>query len=167
MSRNKPFLLQFIIVGGFLLFLYIFFALATAIYRDYKLETNIEKFGNEIDSLAEKANQKPKDVDYYQSEAFKDKYAKESLNLLNPGEKLIIIPQEQQIVKSEVVIDRLDNSDILKLPNRNQWWEYFFGHTLSLTVPEEPVIGTPGTTAPQPAGTENKVNEEPAPDVQG
>jgi len=164
MSRNKPFLLQFIIVGGFLLFLYIFFALATAIYRDYKLEVNIAKFGNEIDSLADMANQKPKDVLYYQSLAFKDKYAKESLNLLNPGEKLIIIPQEEQIVKSEVVIDRLDNSDILKLPNRNQWWEYFFGHTLSLKVPEEPAIGTQDRTSPQPA---DKVDEEPAPDVQG
>ena len=163
MSRNKPFLLQFIIVGGFLLFLYIFFALATAIYRDYKLDLNIEKFGNEIGSLAAMANQKPKDVDYYQSEAFKDKYAKEGLNLLNPGEKLIIIPQEEQIVKSEVVIDRLDNSDVLKLPNRNQWWEYFFGHTLSLQAPEEPVIGTSAL----PANTNNKVNEEVAPDVRG
>ena len=165
MSKNKPFVLQFIIVGGFLVFLYIFFALATAIYRDYKLEVNINNFDDEISNLAAMADQKPKDVEYYQSEAFKDKYAKESLNLLNPGEKLIIIPDEEQVVKSEVVVNNMDNSTILKLPNRNQWWEYFFGHTLSLAAPDQPAAGTQDRANPQPADT--KVKENVAPDVQG
>lgn len=134
MNKRKPFVTQVVIVGGFLTFLYIFFALATAIYRDYKLELNIEKFEKEIDQLAEMANQKPKNVKYYESVEFKDKYAKESLNLLNPGEKLIIIPSEDKIVKSETIVERNKNKDILKLPNRNQWWEYYFGRTLSLQV---------------------------------
>lgn len=137
MNKNKPFILQLVIVGGFLVFIYIFFALATSIYRDYKLEVNIEQFENEIERLADLARQKPQDIEYYQSEEFIDKYAKESLNLLNPGEKLIIIPQEEQIVKSEVIIDRFYHAQVLDLPYRNQWWEYFFGRTLSLQVPIE------------------------------
>jgi len=145
MNKNKPFILQLIIVGGFLIFIYIFFALATSIYRDYKLEVNIEKFENTIDNLAKMAKQKPADVKYYQSKEYKDKYAKENLNLLNPGEKLIIIPKEEKIVKSEVVVDKLTNSDILKLPNRNQWWEYFFGRTLSIKTgqPTKKTINKP------------------------
>ena len=138
MSKNKPFVLQLVIVGGFLIFLYIFFALATSIYRDYKLEVNIQQFEDAIARLAEMADQKPKDIKYYQSEQYKDKYAKENLNLLNPGERLIIIPQEEKIVKSVSVIDRFDYpADVLELPNRNQWREYFFGRTLSLQPPEE------------------------------
>ena len=137
MNSNKPFILQLVIVGGSLVFLYIFFALATAIYRDYKLDINISSFNDEINRLASLADQKPKDVLYYQSNEYKDKYAKESLNLLNPGEKLIIIPQEDQVVKSQVVADRLNNTDVLKLPIRNQWWEYYFGKTLSLSVPKQ------------------------------
>ena len=132
MSRNKPFVLQLIIVGGFLVFLYIFFALATSVYRDFKLETGIQGFEDEIARLAELAKRKPQDVHYYQSGEYKDKYAKENLNLLNPGEKLIIIPQEKQNVKLEVVTERFSYSNVLELPNRNQWWEYFFGQTLSM-----------------------------------
>ena len=139
MNKNKPFIIQLIIVGGFLVFIYIFFALATSIYKDYKLEVNIETFEDTIDNLAKMAQQKPEDVKYYQSSQYKDKYAKENLNLLNPGEKLIIIPKEEQIIKSEVVINKLASSDILKLPNRNQWWEYFFGRTLSIKT-GQPVI---------------------------
>jgi cell division protein FtsB len=139
MSRNKPFVLQLIIVGGFLVFIYIFFALATSIYRDYKLEVNIEKFEDEIRELAEKAHQKPEDVKYFESEQYVDKYAKENMNLLNPGEKLIIIPQEEQVVRyEEIIVNPLDHKRVLKLPIRNQWWEYFFGSTLSLEVKPEP-----------------------------
>jgi len=138
MNKGRPFVLQFVIVGGFLIFLYIFFALATSIYRDYKLEVNIQQFEDEINRLAQLADQKPKDVEYYQSEEYKDKYAKENLNLLNPGEKLIIIPREDKVVKlEEIIIDRFNYSDVLELPNRNQWWEYFFGHTLSVQAPKE------------------------------
>ncbi|MCK5600306.1 septum formation initiator family protein [Candidatus Pacearchaeota archaeon] len=143
MNKSKPFVLQLVIVGGFLIFLYIFFALTTSVYRDFQLETNIDKFEDEITRLAEMAQQKPKDVRYFQSEEYKDKYAKESLNLLNPGEKLIIIPQEDQIVKSEVVVERSYHASVLKLPNRNQWWEYFFGKTLSIQVNPEPKNAVP------------------------
>ncbi len=140
MNRNRPFVLQLVIVGGFLLFLYIFFALATSIYRDYQLEVNIQKFEDEITQLADLANQKPKDVEYFKSDEYKDKYAKENLNLLNPGEKLIIIPQEKKNIRfEEIIIGNVDYSDILELPSRNQWWEYFFGHTLSLEVPKKPI----------------------------
>lgn len=140
MSKSKSFLTQLVIVGGFLVFLYIFFALATSVYKDYKLDLNVGKFKEEIDLLAEKARQKPKGVLFYQSAQYKDRYAKENLNLLNPGERLIIIPQEERIVKSEqVIVDRADYATILKLPNRNQWWEYFFGQTLALKAPENPI----------------------------
>ena len=107
-----------------MIFLYIFFALATSIYRDYQLEVNIQKFEDEISKLAELAKQKPKDVKYFQSEEYKDKYAKENLNLLNPGEKLIIIPQEKKDIRFEdIIIGRFDYSDVLELTNRNQRWE--------------------------------------------
>jgi len=166
MHRNKPLTLQFIIVGGFLVFLYIFFALATSIYRDYKLDMNIEDFQSQIDSLAELAGQKPKDVKYFQSDEYKDRYAKENLNLLNPGEKLIIIPDEEQVVKSEVVVERYDYSNVLKLPNRNQWWEYFFGRTLSVQAPEEKT-NEPASTDKQPEAKSNNINKESRVNVKG
>ena len=139
MPKTRSFVTQLVIVGGFIIFLYVFFALTTSVYKDYKLDTSIGKFEDEINLLAEKAQQKPKGVAYYQSSQYKDRYAKENLNLLNPGEHLIIIPQEEKVVKSEVVlVDKADNSMVLKLPNRNQWWEYFFGRTLSLKAPQLP-----------------------------
>lgn len=138
-------------MGGFLFFFYMFFALATSIYRDYRLEAQMSEFESEINKLAVLANQKPSDLKYLQSPEYKDKYAKESLNLLNFGEELIILPKNDQHVEQgpvELMTDALSPNSVLNMSNPRQWWEYFFGQTLTVKpqdveplqedLPEEP-----------------------------
>jgi len=127
-------------MGGFFFFFYMFFALATSIYRDYKLETEIEVFEEDINGLARRANQKPSDLKYLQSDEYKDRYAKENLNLLNPGEKLIILPSSDQNIEQgpvELMTDILSPNSVLNKPNKVQWWAYFFGQTLSVEAPKK------------------------------
>ena len=135
MTQKKSFTFQLFVMGGFFFFFYMFFALATSIYRDYKLETEIEVFEGEIDRLADMAYQKPTDLKYLQSDEYKDRYAKENLNLLNPGEKLIILPTHEQVIEQgpvELMTEALSPNSILNKPNHRQWWAYFFGQTLSV-----------------------------------
>jgi cell division protein FtsB len=159
MTRQKPFTSQLIVIGGFLVFLYIFFALATSIYRDYKLERNIGDFQNEINKLAELAKQKPSDVKYYETSQYKDRYAKENLGLINLGEKVIIIPKEEP--KTAVAPEALPTPNLVLLrPIHEQWWEYFFGDTLTVEIPKNndqiPMTndqngGAPSTEQTEPA----------------
>ena len=138
MMQKKSFTFQLFIMGGFFFFFYMFFALATSIYRDYKLETEIETFEDEINNLADRASQKPFDLKYLQSDEYKDRYAKENLGLLNSGEKLIILPDPDQNVEQgpvELMTDILSPNSVLNKPNSRQWWEYFFGQTLSVSAP--------------------------------
>lgn len=144
--KNRPFTSQLLIISGFIVLLYMFFSLTTSIYKDYKLESEIERFGGEIDKLAAMAHTKPKDVDYFLSEEYKDRYAKENLNLLNPGEKLIIIPEDDQVVEKGPVVlesDRITPIAVLSLSYPEQWWEYFFGQTLSVKAPQKPITEDP------------------------
>jgi hypothetical protein len=130
------------VIGGFMFFFYMFFALATAIYRDYKLESEIQRFEAHIDDLADLVRQKPEDVEYFASMEYKDRYAKENLNLLNPGEKLIIIPEEERIVEQgpvELMTDKFDLLSIIGKSSPVQWKEYFFGQTLSIKPMVKPV----------------------------
>ena len=46
----------------------------------------------------------------------------------------------------KLMTERLTPSSVLNMPNRKQWWEYFFGQTLSVRAPEEKkVISEPVT----------------------
>ena len=145
MKRRNTFTFQMIVIGGFIFFFYMFFALATSIYRDYKLESEIQKFEADINKLADLAHAKPEDVDYFASVEYKDRYAKENLNLLNPGEKLIIIPGEDRVATKGAAIlmtDKHISVSVLGKSNPVQWREYFFGQTLSVKVPE-PIVEPP------------------------
>lgn len=136
MVQRKSFTFQLLIMGGFFFFFYMFFSLATSIYQDYKLESEIDTFKNIIDHLAETADQKPADLKYLQSDQYKDRYAKENLGLLNPGEKLIILPDPNRKVEQgpvQLMTDLLSPDSVLNKPNREQWQEYFFGPTLSVS----------------------------------
>ena len=128
--KQKSFSIQLVIIGSFGLFFYMFFALATSIYRDFKLQSQIDRFEEEVNGLAEMTHEKPEDVAYFSSEEYKDRYAKENLNLLNPGEKLIVIPKEDLVVEKgpvQIMTDKVTPNAVLNLPHRYQWWEYFFG----------------------------------------
>lgn len=132
MAKSLNLTTQIVILSSFVLFFYVFFALATSIYRDYRLESHIQKFEADIEKLASLVYHKPNDVIYFESLQFKDKYAKENLNLINPGEKLIVIPEEDQDVRAQVAPDRYKNRNLLALSYPKQWWEYFFGQTLTV-----------------------------------
>ena len=153
MNPETRFKIQMIILVGFIVFLYILFALATSVYRDYQLERQIRQFKSQVDELAQVVNRRPEDVEYYQSEEYKDRYAKENLNLVNPGEKVIIIPPEEQVVRRiEAVFKTKTPDEVLDLPIYRQWWEYFFGQTLSVKAPS-------ATPAPPPSDSDSDSEE--------
>lgn len=141
-------------MGGFLFFFYMFFALATSVYHDYKLTSEIENFKDEINDLAETANQKPDDLKYLKSKEYKDRYAKENLNLLNPGEKLIILPEPKQNVEQgpvQLMTDFLSPDSVLNQPTPHQWWAYFFGSTLTFKN-LDPILPLSEQKKNEPAG---------------
>lgn len=102
------------------------FFLGRSLYGNYKLEQQIsyfhvqnQKFEKDIYDIKDK-------VGYFSSDQYKDKYAKEVLNKLNPGEKVLVLS-----VDNESIL--LPESEILKEAARpallpmDSWKEYFFG----------------------------------------
>ncbi|MBI5411740.1 septum formation initiator family protein [Candidatus Peregrinibacteria bacterium] len=122
---------QIIIIVSFLIFFYVFLSFATSVYRDYNLESHIEKFDSDVRRLETLVYSKPAEVKYLESIQYKDKYAKENLNLINPGEKVIVIPQEDPVVFARGPDTHSTPKDILSLSHPQQWWQYFFGQTLT------------------------------------
>lgn len=148
MMERKSFTFQLLIMGGFFFFFYMFFALATSIYHDYRLQSQITSFQAEINDLADQAGQKPSDLKYLESPQYKDLYAKENLNLLDPGEKVIVLPDPQQNVEQgpvQLMTEALSPDSVLNQPNNRQWWDYFFGQTLSVSAgsDQSPASNTP------------------------
>lgn len=101
-----------------------FFFLSRELYRSYLLNDQIANFEKQNKQIQEKTEDMKDLVEYYESERYQDKYAKESLNKLNPGEKVLIIPQNTTNLM-------MPESDLLSEPQTQSpfesWKEFFFG----------------------------------------
>lgn len=88
---TEPVSKQLTIVIGLTVVGFMAFGLALSFYRNILFAETLQDMQNENDKIAAKIQQGYSDLEYYQSEQYKDKFAKENLNKVNNGEKVIII----------------------------------------------------------------------------
>ncbi len=70
------------------------FGLAHSFYRNVLFEQTLEEIEQGNNGIRGKIDQAHRDLEYYRSAQYKDKYAKENLGLLRSGEKVLIITEQ-------------------------------------------------------------------------
>ncbi len=87
----EPITKQLTIVVGLTVVGFMAFGLVLSFYRNVLFEERLREMRADNELLREDIEKDRQDLDYYRSGQYKDKYAKENLNALNRGEKVIII----------------------------------------------------------------------------
>jgi cell division protein FtsB len=86
------------------------------------ISQNIEDLDQEIIKL-EKQNMEISDlINYFSSQNFIEKEARQKLNLTHPGEKVVIVPEKQNISQNKKTNNTSEKKYI-------KWWNFFFNHT--------------------------------------
>ena len=101
-------------------------------YHKYQLTRDINTLKAEIAEL-EFSNQELSNlIDYYQKETYLEKEARLKLNLQQPGETVVIVPESEFIDVSENSQNNDTDEFISQETDQRQesnvwkWWEYFF-----------------------------------------
>lgn len=120
--------ISYLILAGFLLVLLFFitYKLSHQVYKQNKIDKEVEGLQAEINTL----NQENQDLDelivYLQTDDFKEKEAKDKLNLIKEGEQLVLVKEygllEQPIQDEE----KNELQVIVHHANYYYWWHYFF-----------------------------------------
>ncbi len=87
----EPVSKQLTIVIGLTVVGFMAFGLALSFYRNILFEQTLQNMQTENNKIAAKIQEGYADLEYYQSDQYKDKYAKENLNRINAGEKIMVI----------------------------------------------------------------------------
>lgn len=127
-SYESPFdMMRITLVVGFFVVAYMLYNLTVSIYENYQIEQHIADFQERNLALKEENQQKMDDLQYYISEEYVDKIAKQNLNLINPGERVIVIPDEDLIVLSQDEDTAALSQQIRQSwSNPKKWWKFFF-----------------------------------------
>lgn len=104
------------------------FALAKETWRKQQLMKEINQLQEEA-SRIEKENSKIKDkIAYFESRDFREKEAKDKLNLQDSGESLVVVKpslfQGTQLKTEEVELSVQEKSS--QVSNPLKWWNHFF-----------------------------------------
>ncbi len=127
-SYESPFdMMRITLVVGFFVVAYMLYNLTVSIYENYQIEQHIADFKERNAALKEDNQQKMDDLQYYISDEYIDKVAKQNLNLINPGEKVIVIPDEDLVVLSQDEDTAALSEQIRQSwSNPKKWWKFFF-----------------------------------------
>jgi len=89
----EPVSKQLTIVIGLTVVGFMAFGLALSYYRNVLFEQTLDNIRAQNGILRAEIDQGYRNLEYFRSSQYKDKYAKENLGLVNPGEKVLIIQQ--------------------------------------------------------------------------
>jgi len=133
-QQVEPFSKQLTIVIGLTVVGFMAFGLALSFYRNLLFEQTLEKIRLQNSELKDTIDQGYRNLEYFESSQYKDKYAKENLGLVTPGEKVVIItrpPDSDDITQQdneEILIQReAAYSELLRqMPTLDHWKLYLF-----------------------------------------
>lgn len=119
---------KLITVISFIIIIYAAFGLARLIWKNYQVNQKIESLKKEITQLEEENFELRNEINYYKTNSYKERLAREKLNLQKPGEIVIVITQPEEDKFSSVQNKGIKNKEKkLSVPNWRKWWNYFFG----------------------------------------
>ncbi len=108
----------------------LFFA-GVALYGQFskkrQVQTEINKLRNEAEKIEKENNLIREKIAYLESRDFREREAKDKLNLQNPDENLVIIKSRVPEIKQQEdeKMPEIPNPE-KKIFNPRKWWDYFF-----------------------------------------
>jgi cell division protein FtsB len=122
-TNNKS--VQLLIISGLLIVASMFYKYASAVYKDYQVETEINRLQFEIERLTENNKDLEKLIDYLDTDAYKEMVAKEELNLRRPGEIVIAIKEGQNTTREDNLQEFTPDSEYTSIPIYQKWIKIF------------------------------------------
>lgn len=120
---------RLVLIVEFIVAIYMLIALTTSEYESYKVEQYIERFEVENQELAIENENLKDEYDYFTSPQYQEKIAKQNFGLINPGEKILVIPEKNKLNDAEQFESELISEKeqfYMEMSNPVKWWYFFF-----------------------------------------
>ncbi|HBO16819.1 MAG: Cell division protein FtsL [Candidatus Moranbacteria bacterium GW2011_GWE2_35_2-] len=133
MSRTNLIFSTGIFVGVLALIVLLFIPSFNEYNRNQKINKEIEKLSKQAEQLKENNAHLSEKIEYFKTEAYKERIAKERLNMQKQDEQIVSVKQSVSAIIDDVENNN-DNKEDLKMKTENKeanykkWFSYFFGN---------------------------------------
>ena len=122
-NNNKS--VQILIISGLLIVASMFYKYASAVYKDYQVESEIKNLKSDIQQTNEDNKELEKLIDYLETNAYKEMIAKSELNLRRPGEIVIAIKNSPNTTQENNLQTFTPDSHYTSIPIYQKWIRIF------------------------------------------
>lgn len=124
---DKPNLwVRFFLLVGLAAFMIVIYALFKETYKKYQIQKEVDALRLEAENL-ENGNEKMRGlVEYFKTDNYSEKEAREKLNLKKEGEKVVVLRSEDAPGKEARGNTGNAVQEENNMPNPFKWWDYFF-----------------------------------------
>jgi cell division protein FtsL len=112
-----------ITIISFVIIIYASIGLVKITWQNYKVNQKIASIEKAIKKLEEENFELKNKITYYKTDAYRQRQAREKLNLQKPEEIVIVIPTDSQAEEKK---EEKREGKEPKKPNYQAWWDYFF-----------------------------------------
>lgn len=131
----EPISKQLTIVIGLTVVGFMAFGLALSFYRNILFEQTLEDIEAQNEAIAASIERGYRDLEYFRSAQYRDKFAKENMGRLNPGERMILITRPANATEGDIVDELVQKErreaaydELLRqMPVFEHWKLYLFG----------------------------------------
>lgn len=123
-TRNLSF--RFIILIAFLVMFYSGYKLLHQTYKYNQINVEITQLQSEIERLNQDNQNLTELINYLQTDNFKEKEAREKLNLIKEGEHLVLVKEKDSPTNSQLPEQQKMAQVVVERPNYYWWWHYYF-----------------------------------------
>lgn len=118
---------KIILIAEFILLAYMLYVLSTSLYKSYQVDRFIAQVEKENLKLEESNTALIEDYEYYRSDAYREKIAKQNLGLVAPGEEVIILakePDQDRTLEERTAESARQYYEQMSKPKK--WFRFFF-----------------------------------------
>lgn len=123
---------KLIIVVELILVIYLLNTLTVSVYRGYQIDQVIKEYDAENQRIEADNRQKLEDYEYFTSQNYIEKIAKQNLGLINPGEQVLILPLDTTNQDGQQIGEDSKESALSEFNNAQKWWIFFFDRNKAL-----------------------------------
>lgn len=118
---------KIILIVEFVLLSYMLYVLSASLYKSYQVDRFIAAAEEENAKLALANESLIEDYEYYKSDAYYEKIAKQNFGLVRPGEEVIVLaPAGKEYLSPEERADYSSKQYYESLSNPARWFKFFF-----------------------------------------
>jgi len=123
---------KLVLIGSLILLVVISVALSKAIHKRYQIQKEIKAIKEEVEEAEGKNRELSQLIGYLSTDNFREKMARQKLNLKRAGETVVAIPVLPESEKS--ILGNINEQEPEKTPvankwdNPKKWWHYLFSH---------------------------------------